>query len=169
MAAGADNGLLGFGTGESGPLVVSSDTVSAEEDDSDSGAWAGAGVYYLALHAVYRGQGEPPRAEIPFTFDAQVQGVAQPNASPTATPTPTASPTATPTAAPVSSEGSAGPSAAVAAVGGVIGILIGVIAGIGAVGVLTEGSNASKDQREPPRPAVHWRCRCRSPTASKRT
>lgn len=130
LAAGADNGLLGFGTGESGPLVVSSNTVSAEEDDSDSGAWAGAGVYYLALHAVYRGQGEPPRAEIPFTFDAQVQGVAQPNATPTATPTPTASPTATPTAAPVSSEGSAGPSAAVAAVGGVIGILIGLIAGI---------------------------------------
>ncbi len=109
--------------------MVTSDTVSAEEDDSDGGPWAGAGVYYLALHAVYRGPGEPPRAEIPFTFDAQVQGVAQPNASPAATPTPTATPTATPTPAPVS-EASAGPSAAVAAVGGVAGILIGVIAGI---------------------------------------
>jgi Ca-activated chloride channel family protein len=124
-----DKETMGFGTGDADPLVVSSDPVSPEEDESDSGPWAGAGVYYLALHAVYREADTPPRAEIPFAFVAEVQGAAQPNATPSSTPTPAPTAAATATPAP-EAEASAGPSPAVAAVGAVGGILIGVIAGI---------------------------------------
>ena len=120
---------IGFaGTGPNETLSVSSDDVSPEQDNSDRGAWRGAGVYYLALHAVV-GQGttDPVRAEIPLTFRAEVVGEAQANTTPTPTPTPTS--TATPAAAPAEPDDS-GPPAALAAVAGVGGILIGVIAGI---------------------------------------
>ncbi|WP_028066269.1 hypothetical protein [Solirubrobacter soli] len=120
---------IGFdGTGPNETLSVSSDDVSAEQDDSASGAWRGAGVYYLALHAVVgAGTTDPVRAEIPLTFRAEVVGEAAPNATPTPTPTPTPTATATPAKR---AEASAGPPAAVAAVAGVGGILLGVFAGI---------------------------------------
>jgi Ca-activated chloride channel family protein len=124
-----DNPHIGFDQ-EDETLVISSAVVSDQDDSDNDGTWAGAGVYYLALHTVYgRGGATPPRSELPFTFDAVVEGVAQPNATPTATATPT--PTATATAAPPPVEADdAGPPAALAAVAGVGGILVGVIAGI---------------------------------------
>jgi hypothetical protein len=124
-----DKPYIGFDQ-EAQPLIISSEVVSGEEDTSDRGVWAGPGVYYLALHTVYGGgRDTPPRSELPFTFDAVVEGEAQPTATPTATPTPT--PTATATAAPAPVEADdAGPPAALAAGVGVAGILIGVIFGI---------------------------------------
>jgi Ca-activated chloride channel family protein len=128
--ATGDNPFIGFGDFVSDPLVVTSEEAQAAEDDSTDGAWASAGVYYLALHAVWRGDGKRPKAEIPFTFDAEVLGTAQSDATPSATPTPTR--TATPAATPAApaEQADAGPSAAVAAIGGVGGILLGVVAGI---------------------------------------
>jgi Ca-activated chloride channel family protein len=113
-------------------LVVSSDVVSPEQDRSDNGPWAGAGVYYLAVHAVIgRGIRDPPRTELAITMDAEVEGAAQPNATPTPTDTPAATADATarpkPTAEP---EADDEPKPVFAAIGGVGGILIGVIAGI---------------------------------------
>jgi Ca-activated chloride channel family protein len=125
-----DHPFIGFGNFESEPLIVTSPEAQAAEDDSTDGGWASAGVYYLALHAVWRSDGKRPKAEIPFTFAAEVTGAAQPNATPSATPTPTATATRTPTPAPRAEEADAGPSAAVAAIGGVGGILLGVVVGI---------------------------------------
>ena len=127
-----DKDYIGFGgPGPNETLVVSSDDVSAEQDDSERGAWRGAGVYYLALHATTGfGTTDPVRAEIPLTFHAEVVGEAQPNATPSPTQTPTPATTATPAKPEETAESDGGPSAAVAAVGGVGGLLIGVIAGI---------------------------------------
>jgi hypothetical protein len=126
--AADDNQWLGLGEGDTKPMVVTSAVASAEEDRATQGPWKGAGVYYFALHAVYNGPASPPRAEIPFTFQAEVQGTAQPLATPTATPTPARTPVAT--AAPPRAEASAGPGPAVAAGAGLGGLLIGVIGGI---------------------------------------
>jgi hypothetical protein len=124
-----DNPYIGFGQ-EPETLVIASDEVSAEDDSSDHGTWAGAGVYYLALHTVYGGSEEtPPRSELPFSFEAVVEGEAQANATPTPTPSPTATPTATASPAAAKAD-DAGPPPALAAGVGVGGILIGVIAGI---------------------------------------
>jgi Ca-activated chloride channel family protein len=127
-----DKDYIGFGgPGPNETLVVSSDDVSAEQDDSERGAWRGAGVYYLALHATTGfGTTDPVRAEIPLTFHAEIVGEAQPNATPSPTQTPTPATTATPAKPEETAESDGGPSAAVAAVGGVGGLLIGVIAGI---------------------------------------
>jgi hypothetical protein len=126
-----DNPYIGFGQGAE-PLVISSDVASAEDDSSDHGTWAGAGVYYLALHTVYSGsEGTPPRSELPFSFEAVVEGEAQANATPTPTPTSTATPTATATASAAAVKADdAGPPPELAAGVGVGGILIGVVAGI---------------------------------------
>jgi Ca-activated chloride channel homolog len=123
-----DNSYIGFDQ-EGEELVISSDVASEQEDNADSGTWAGAGVYYLALHTVYGAGGTPPRAELPFTFDAVVEGEAQANATPTATPSPT--PTASAAPAPAAAKADdAGPPPELAAGVGVGGILIGVVAGI---------------------------------------
>lgn len=129
--SGGDNAFISFGNLETKPLVVTSAEAGADEDDDTSGVWKSAGVYYLALHAVWSGNGTRPKAEIPFTFTAAVQGTALPNATPSATPTPTpsATPTAKATPAPVKAEDD-GPGPAVAAIGGVGGILLGAVAGI---------------------------------------
>jgi hypothetical protein len=123
-----DHRDLSFGVDETDPLVITGPTAEADADDSDSGEYLDAGVYYLALHP-YTATNEPPRAEIPFTFEAEIRGTAEPNVTPepTATETATASPTATPRPP---EQTHAGPSGAVAAIGGVAGILIGVLAGI---------------------------------------
>jgi hypothetical protein len=123
---------LGFGIDETEPLVITSPEVEAEPDASTARVFKNAGVYYLALHALWAGKGTPPRAEIPFTFEAEVRGTAQPNVTPTPTPTATAtaSPRPTPAAESASEEDGDGPAPAVAAVGGVAGILLGAIAGI---------------------------------------
>jgi Ca-activated chloride channel family protein len=124
-----DKPYIGFGQGPE-TLVISSDVASPEDDRSNRGTWAGAGVYYLALHTVYGGTEEtPPRSELPFSFEAAVEGEAQANVTPTPTPSPTATPTATPAPAPAEAD-DAGPPPALAAGVGVGGILIGVIAGI---------------------------------------
>lgn len=128
-----DKTSIGFGNDEQDPLVVTSPEAEAEEDTHTSGDWKGAGVYYLALHAVWSGgdDAKRPKAEIPFVFSAEVLGTAQANETPSPTPTPTPTRTATPSAtptAPPSDDG--GPPAALAAVGGVVGILIGAAAGI---------------------------------------
>jgi hypothetical protein len=124
-----DNPYIGFGQ-EAEPLVISSDLASAEDDSSDHGTWAGAGVYYLALHTVYGGgQGTPPRSELPFSFEAIVEGEAQANATPAPTATPTATASAAATRAPAKAD-DAGPPPELAAGVGVGGILIGVVAGI---------------------------------------
>jgi hypothetical protein len=124
-----DKPYIGFGQGPE-TLVISSDVASAEDDSSNDGTWAGAGVYYLALHTVYNGtEDTPPRSELPFSFEAVVEGEAQANTTPAPTPSPTATPTATPTPAPAKAD-DAGPPPAVAAGFGVGGLLIGVIAGI---------------------------------------
>jgi hypothetical protein len=124
-----DNPYIGFGQ-EAEPLVISSDAATAEDDSSDHGTWAGAGVYYLALHTVYGGgEGTPPRSELPFSFEAVVEGAAQPNATPSPTATPNATVEATATPAPAKAD-DAGPPPQLAAGVGVGGILIGVVAGI---------------------------------------
>jgi hypothetical protein len=126
-----DHRDLGFGNEEEVPLGITRAPGVAEPDDTDTREFKNAGVYYLALHP-YTGTNKPPRAEIAFTFAAEVLGTAQPNVTPAATPTATPSVTRTPapTPVPVAAAGS-GPSAAAAAVGGIGGILLGVFAGIG--------------------------------------
>ena len=125
---------LGFGLDEREPLIVSSPDVVADPDGGTERLFKNAGTYFLALHTLYSGHNTPPRAEIPFTFAAEITGTAQPNVTPAATPTATgtATPKATATAAatPAESASDSGPPAALAAVFGVGGILIGVIAGI---------------------------------------
>ena len=68
--SGGDNAFISFGNLETKPLVVTSAEAGADEDDDTSGVWKSAGVYYLALHAVWSGNGTRPKAEIPFTFTA---------------------------------------------------------------------------------------------------
>jgi hypothetical protein len=112
--------------------VITSPTVEAEPDDSNTGTFVNAGRWYLALHP-YTAKNKPPRAEIPFTFEAGIRGTAKPNVTPESTPAPpaTATPTATPTPTAVfEPEADAGPPPTVAAVGGVAGILVGVAAGV---------------------------------------
>lgn len=122
-----DNPYISFNQ-EDETLVISSAVASDQDDTDDEGTWAGAGVYYLALHTVYgRGVATPPRSELPFTFDAVVEGAPQPNATPTPTPSPTPTPTAVASAAPAASSDDDGPPVAAAAVAGVGGILIGAI------------------------------------------
>ena len=110
------------------PLDITGPTVTAEEDTRNNGPWYGPGVAYLAFYAIYTGAaGDPPRAEVPFHFEVEIQGTAQ--STPTPSPSPTPSPTATPTPEPVI-EDDDGVKPAVAAGFGVGGLLIGVIAGI---------------------------------------
>jgi hypothetical protein len=129
-----DHADLGFGLDEREPLIVSSPDVTAEPDGRTERLFKNAGTYYLALHTLYSGHNTPPRAEIPFTFAAEITGTAQPNVTPAATPTATGTPkakaTATAVATPAGAASDSGPPAALAAVFGVGGILIGVIAGI---------------------------------------
>jgi hypothetical protein len=119
------NEAVGFGPRPE-TIEVTSGEVAAEEEDRPEGPWASAGVYYLAVHVVSRiiRERDAPAPEIPFTFTAEVQGVAQPNATPTPTPTPTAAATEAP------EQEDDDPPAAAAAAGGVGGILIGVIAAV---------------------------------------
>jgi Ca-activated chloride channel homolog len=126
---GGDNAFISFGDFETKPLIVTSGEAEAAEDDGKDGVWKSAGVYYLALHAVWSGNGTRPKAEIPFTFAAELLGTALPNATPSATPTPTATPTAKAAPAPEPAEDD-GPGPAVAAIGGVGGILLGAVAGV---------------------------------------
>jgi len=124
---------LGFGLDETEPLVVSSPDVVADPDGGTERLFKNAGTYFLALHTLYSGHNTPPRAEIPFTFAAEITGTAQPNVTPAATPTATGTPKPAATARPLAGsagEADSGPPVALAAVGGVAGILIGVIAGI---------------------------------------
>ena len=124
---------LGFGLDETEPLVVSSPDVAADPDGGTQRLFKNAGTYFLALHTLYSGHNTPPRAEIPFTFAAEITGTAQPNVTPAATPTATGTPKPAATARPLAGsagEDNSGPPVALAAVGGVAGILIGVIAGI---------------------------------------
>ena len=65
--------------GDNGRLAISSDVVRPDQDNSASGTWPGAGIYYLAVHTAYTGRGPPPRSEIPFTFTATIDGQAQPS------------------------------------------------------------------------------------------
>jgi Ca-activated chloride channel family protein len=95
----------------------------AGDSDAD-GPWAGAGVYFLSVQAVYRGSAlDPPRAEIPFHFTVTVTGAVQPTPTPTAVRTATPRPTATPAK-------SGGSGAGVAAGVGVGALLIGLIVGL---------------------------------------
>jgi Ca-activated chloride channel family protein len=109
------------------PLDITGPTATAEEDTEVHGPWYGPGVYYVSFYAIYAGAGDPPRAEIPFHFDVEVQGTAQSTPTPSPTPSPTATPTATPE--PVAPDED-GVEPAVAAAFGVGGLLIGVIGGI---------------------------------------
>ncbi|HWK27469.1 MAG TPA: hypothetical protein VNS09_12955 [Solirubrobacter sp.] len=114
------DGFTGFGVGQRAVVEVNSGEVEAR-DDADTGAWTGAGVTFLGLHAVIDAlASDPPKAELPFTFVAEVTGAAAPNATPTPTPTPTATPRAP----------DGGPGPATAAVAGVGGVLIGVLLGL---------------------------------------
>lgn len=105
----------------------------AEAGGSAAGAWAGPGVYFVSFFANYVGDGEPPKAEIPFTFTVAVEGQAQSEPSPSPTSTSTATPTASAdaTASPASVESDTGASPALAAGIGVGGLLVGVLAGLG--------------------------------------
>jgi len=109
------------------PLDITGPTATAEEDTEVRGPWYGPGVYYVSFYAIYAGAGDPPRAEIPFHFDVEVQGTAQ--STPTPSPSPTPSPTATATPEPVVAEED-GVKPAVAAGFGIGGLLAGVIGGI---------------------------------------
>jgi Ca-activated chloride channel homolog len=121
-----ENLFFANGSEPDGPMVVTGWEASADPDDANKGTWRGPGVYFFDLFALHdTREGDPPRAEIPFTFDAEILGAAEPNA--TATPTPSAAPTPRATPAPAADDG---PSPAAAAVGGVAGLLIGVVAGI---------------------------------------
>jgi Ca-activated chloride channel family protein len=120
-----DSAELTFADDETEPLVITGPTAEADPDDESSGEYLGPGIYYLALHP-FAGAQDTANAEIPFTFTAEIQGAAQPNA----TPTPTATPRATATAAPAKEADDAGPAPAVAAIGGIGGLLLGVAAGI---------------------------------------
>jgi hypothetical protein len=98
---------------------------AAGDDDTD-GPWAGPGVYFLSVQALYRGSApDPPRAEIPFHFTVSLEGAVQPTPTPTAVRTPTPSPTPAPAE---KAEGGTG-AGAVAGVG-VAGLLIGLVVGL---------------------------------------
>lgn len=113
-----------------GPMVVTSWEATTASDDATKGTWHGPGVYFFNLFALHDSrEGAPPRAEIPFTFEAEIVGAAQPNATASATPTPTPTPRATATTTPAPAEDDGPPPEAMAGVG-VGGILVGVIAGI---------------------------------------
>ncbi len=102
-------------------------TTVAGEDETEV-AWTGPGVYFLSFYPAYVGDGDPPKAEIPFHFEIALEGTAQtePSATPVATPTPKPKATATPT--PASDDGG-GTSPAMAAGFGVVGLALGALAG----------------------------------------
>ena len=63
------------------PLDITGPTVTAEEDTRNRGPWYGPGVAYLAFYAIYTGaSGVPPKAEVPFHFEVEIQGTAQSDA-----------------------------------------------------------------------------------------
>jgi Ca-activated chloride channel family protein len=95
-------------------------------DSETDGPWAGPGVYFLSVQALYRGSApDPPRAEIPFHFTVSLQGAVQP----TPTPTPVRTPTPKPTPTPAAASGGGTSTGAVAGVG-VAGLLIGLVVGL---------------------------------------
>jgi hypothetical protein len=120
---------FGGSEGEGADLTTDVAAGVAEETESGADKWQGPGVYYVSAFAAYSGgSDEPPKAEIPFEFELQVEGVAQTEPAATPTPTPTASATREPASSPEADED--GPAPAVAAGAGVGGLLLGVIGGI---------------------------------------
>ena len=95
-------------------------------DDDTDGPWAGPGVYFISVQALYRGsEPDPPRAEIPFHFTVSLQGAVQPTPTPTAVRTPAPTPAATP------AERAKGGTGAGAVAGvGAAGLLIGLVVGL---------------------------------------
>jgi hypothetical protein len=95
-------------------------------DSETDGPWAGPGVYFLSVQALYRGSAaDPPRAEIPFHFTVSLQGAVQPTPTPTAVRAP--APASTPTPAEQAKDGTgAGAVAGVGAAGLLIGLVVGL-------------------------------------------
>jgi hypothetical protein len=122
-----DYDVRGSFRAESEPaLDITGPYASADEDTSETGQWYGPGVYYIAFYAVHTGAGDPPRAEIPFHFEVQVDGAA--TATPTASPSRTPTPSPTPTATPVPEDSGVAPG--IAGLVGVGGLLAGALGGI---------------------------------------
>jgi hypothetical protein len=102
-------------------------TTVADEDATEV-AWTGPGVYFISFYPAYVGDGDPPKAEIPFHFELALEGSAQaePKATPVATATPKPKATASPAPSP---ESGGGTSPAVAAGFGVAGLAVGAAVG----------------------------------------
>ena len=122
--------------------------MQASGDNDTDGPWAGPGVYFLSVQAVYRGSQLGPAAgrdPVPLHGLARGRRAAHadaPRRVRTATPTATAATPARVRAA------TAAATAAVAAGVGVGGLLIGVVAGI-APGVALSGAGAVRPPRRP--------------------
>jgi hypothetical protein len=101
-------------------------TTVADEDETEV-AWTGPGVYFVSFYPAYVGNGDPPKAEIPFHFEIALEGTAQ--AEPSATPVATATPKPKATATPALEDGGGGTSPAMAAGFGVVGLALGAAAG----------------------------------------
>jgi Ca-activated chloride channel family protein len=116
----------------SDPANVITDTALpvSETRDSVANSWVGPGVYFLAVYAVFVGDGDLPRAEIPVELTVSLEGQAQSETTPTPSPSPSATPTASATAAPPSVEDAQDSTPMAAAGAGVAGLLIGVVGGI---------------------------------------